>query len=201
MSIIKRHLKGRLASCLQWIRAAAAQPAQVPDSVGSNTCFRGQLEKRSPSSRVRIGDDCLIEGILATEIDSSVITIGNNVFVGGSSIINAVDEVKIDDDVLISYQCIVSDSDHHSMSLRVRRRDTRDWKNGCSHDWSSTPTAAVHICSGAWLGARVIVLKGVTIGEGSVIGAGAVVTRDVPAWSIVAGNPARVIRTIPEDER
>ena len=51
------------------------------------------------------------------------------------------------------------------------------------------------------MGARVIILKGVTIGEGSIVGAGSVVTKDVPDWTIVGGNPAKIIRVIPENER
>lgn len=50
-----------------------------------------------------------------------------------------------------------------------------------------------------WIGARVIILPGVTIGTGSVIGAGAVVTKDIPAYSVVAGNPAKVVRNRIED--
>ena len=54
----------------------------------------------------------------------------------------------------------------------------------------------VHICRNVWLGERVCVLPGVTIGEGSVIGAGSIVTHDIPPFSIAAGAPARVIKTI-----
>ena len=56
----------------------------------------------------------------------------------------------------------------------------------------------VHIGSDCWLGANVVVCPGVTIGEGCVIGAGSVVTRDIPPMSFAAGNPCRVIRTITE---
>lgn len=56
----------------------------------------------------------------------------------------------------------------------------------------------VHIGRGAVLGVNVIVLPGVTIGEGSIIGAGSVVTKDVPPYSIAVGNPARVVKTIDE---
>ena len=55
----------------------------------------------------------------------------------------------------------------------------------------------IKILPDAWLGAGVIVLPGVTIGEGAVIGAGSVVTKDVPPFSISVGNPARVIKTLP----
>ncbi len=51
------------------------------------------------------------------------------------------------------------------------------------------------------IGAKSIIVRGVTIGEGAIVGAGSVVTRDVPPYTIVAGNPARIIREIPEDEQ
>ena len=59
----------------------------------------------------------------------------------------------------------------------------------------------VHIESGAWIGANVTILPGVTIGENAVVAAGAVVTKDVPANSIVGGNPAKVIRMLKNDEK
>jgi acetyltransferase-like isoleucine patch superfamily enzyme len=68
--------------------------------------------------------------------------------------------------------------------------------DGRRHDWSHTEMAPIRICEGAWIGARSIILKGVTIGAGAVVGMGSVVTRDVPARTVVGGNPARVIREI-----
>ncbi|MBR1435568.1 MAG: acyltransferase, partial [Bacteroidales bacterium] len=61
-------------------------------------------------------------------------------------------------------------------------------------DEKNIATAPVRICDDVLLGARVIVLKGVTIGEGSVVGAGSVVTKNIPPHQIWAGNPARFIR-------
>ncbi len=56
------------------------------------------------------------------------------------------------------------------------------------------PERPVSIGNDVWIGARVIILPGVTIGDGCVIGAGAVVTKDVPAYSVCAGNPAKVVK-------
>lgn len=53
------------------------------------------------------------------------------------------------------------------------------------------------ICSNkVWIGFNAIILKGVTIGEGAIVAAGAVVTKDVPAWTVVAGNPAVVVKKL-----
>ena len=59
---------------------------------------------------------------------------------------------------------------------------------------------AITVCDYAWIGNRAMVLKGVTIGRGAVVASGAVVTRDVPELTVVAGNPARPIRTIDAPE-
>ncbi|MDH4236354.1 MAG: hypothetical protein OEV17_03815 [Nitrospira sp.] len=59
----------------------------------------------------------------------------------------------------------------------------------------------VDIHDKAWIGLDAIILKGVTIGEGAIVGAGSVVSKDVPPFTIVAGNPARVVRELGPDER
>ena len=59
----------------------------------------------------------------------------------------------------------------------------------------------VHIGNNVWIGGNSVICPGVTIGDNCVIGAGSVVTKDIPAWSLAAGNPARVIRTITEEDR
>jgi acetyltransferase-like isoleucine patch superfamily enzyme len=173
---------------------------ELLDVCGENSKVDAWIDRQAQGARVEIGRDCSISGTLKLATPSSLIRIADNVFVAGHTLLDCVQSITIGSDVLISYECIIADSDHHNLALSVRLRDNADWKRGY-HDWSTTPTAPVTICRGAWLGARVIVLKGVTIGEGSVIGAGSVVTRSVPPWSVAAGNPARVVRTIAEHER
>ena len=185
---------------LRWLRGRAAAPQRLAEC-GENTRITGTVQIRHEGGRVRVGRDCLIEGRLVAETADARIEIGNNVYVGGGTIVASVARISIGDDVLVSYQCLIADSDNHSIRASIRKNDLADWRDGGRHDWTTTATRPVTIGRGAWLGARVIVLKGVNIGEGAVIGAGSVVTRDVPAWSVAGGNPARVIRTLGADER
>jgi len=120
---------------------------------------------------------------LKTVTYEATITIGQNVGVAGCTI-SAAERIVIEDNVLIGSGCLIADSDFHPIAYEDRE------------DTEKTLNAPVHICEGAFIGARSIVLKGVTIGRGSVIGAGSVVTRDIPPGVIAAGNPARVIRQI-----
>lgn len=161
---------------------------------GGNTLIHGFIDSRGSRCEVRIGSGCAIQGLLVTEHDAAEISIGNNVFVGANTIIDCANRVVIEDDVLISYQCLLMDSNNHSERASERADDLRGVMRGERHAWESVPSAPIHIGKGAWIGARAIVLKGVQIGVGAVVGAGSVVTKDVPAHTVVAGNPARVIR-------
>jgi acetyltransferase-like isoleucine patch superfamily enzyme len=167
--------------------------------LGTNSDVTGAIDKRHHQSSITIGNDCLIEGYLVTETEGSAITIGNNVYVGGSTKLDCVTAIVVEDDVLISYECILADSDNHNFDYRIRKGDLANWKRG-EHDWSKTSSAPIRVCRSAWIGARSIILKGVTVGEGAIVGAASVVTKDVPPFTIVAGNPARVIRQLTEAE-
>ena len=78
------------------------------------------------------------------------------------------------------------------------RATTADGQMQSEQDWQCVPTTIEWRAS---IGSSATILAGVRVGEGAMVGAGAVVTRDVPPWTVVAGNPARVIRTLPESER
>lgn len=165
-------------------------------TIGSNTEITGSIVKdRGPNSRLVIGNDCLIQGHICLETDDAVVEIGDNVFIGPNTSIVCIKSIKIESDILISADCLIQDSDNHSLDFNIRKKDTRDWKNGF-HDWSKHPSIPIQIGHGAWIGAKVIILKGVIIGEKSVVGAGSVVTKSVEPYKVVAGNPALVIKDI-----
>jgi acetyltransferase-like isoleucine patch superfamily enzyme len=158
------------------------------------------------TSRLQLKDNCAInideqsqvEGIICFDRNNAAITIGKRVFMNGSLI--AAQKIEIGDDVLISWGVTVVDHNSHAISFSARSQDVVNWRLG-KKDWTNVKIAPIKISNKVWIGFNSIILKGVTIGEGAIVGAGSVVTKDVPAWTIVAGNPARVIREIPEDER
>jgi acetyltransferase-like isoleucine patch superfamily enzyme len=106
------------------------------------------------------------------------IRIGDRVFVNSGVVVMSVVEVTIGDDVALANEAYVMDTDSHG----VEGRPVKD--------------APVRIGDGTWVGARAIILPGVTIGRRCLIAAGAVVSRDVPDDTLVAGNPARVVREL-----
>ncbi len=141
--------------------------------VGAESIVRCRVDFDSPAGRVAIGDRC---------------------FIGASHLV-AHTSIEIGDDVIISWGVTIVDHDSHSLRWDERSHDVRDWALG-RKDWTKVAIAPVKIEDRVWIGFGASVLKGVTLGSGSVIGARAVVTRDVPPNTVVAGNPARTVRQL-----
>lgn len=116
------------------------------------------------------------------------IVIGNNVNIGEDCHITAINRIKIGDDVLMGKKITISDNSHgissiESMTIAPIKRKL----------FSKGP---VIIESKAWIGDKATILAGVRIGESAIVGANTVVTKDVPAYSVVVGNPAKIIKII-----
>lgn len=159
--------------------------------------------------RLVLGTDSVLDGSLILERDDvGSIRLGDRVHLGGRTKLISIDSIVIEDDVTLAWDCTVYDHDSHPLAWEDRAADTpreiEDWKAGRSpiagKDWSKVRHAPIRICRRAWLGFGVTVLKGVTIGEGAVVGAMSVVTRDVPPYAVVAGNPARIVRMLERPE-
>ena len=159
------------------------------NSLGKNTKAYCLVFKRDKSSVINIGKNSLINGRLVTESKNSKIELGDNVFVGGHTIFDCLQEIKVSDNVLISYECILSDHDSHSVETKKREMDLYRFQNK-KMNWDQVSSKPIFIKKNAWIGMRSIILKGVTVGEGSIVAAGSVVTKDVPDYNLVAGNPA-----------
>jgi acetyltransferase-like isoleucine patch superfamily enzyme len=152
-----------------------------------------------PGCRVKIGSGSIVQCSVRFDRAGALLSVGERTFIGPSLIVIA-QEVIIGDDVLLSWGCTVVDHNSHSARFSERSSDVADWSRG-RKDWSNVAVEGVTIENRAWVGFNVIILKGVTIGEGAIVGAGSVVTRDVPPWTVVGGNPARIIREVSPNER
>jgi acetyltransferase-like isoleucine patch superfamily enzyme len=144
-----------------------------------------------------IGEDGIINAKCNFDKSSALIVIGNRCYIGKSNLI-ASDSITIGDDVIISWGVTIVDHNSHAAEWEYRKRDVFDWHRN-TKDWTGVKQKPVIIGNKVWIGFNAIILKGVTIGEGAIVGAGSVVTKDVPAFTIVAGNPARVIRKIGDE--
>lgn len=148
-----------------------------------------QINQTDPSDRDKITQ---LEGQLLTagkpegtfftppfQIDcANRLFLGNNVFANHGLTVMSLGTITIDDGVMMGPEVALLTVNHQPKNIRVVK------------------TGEIHIKKNAWLGARVSVLPGVTIGENAIVGTGAVVTKDVPDNAIVAGVPAKVIKTL-----
>ncbi len=136
--------------------------------------------------RVSVGDDVYLSGKIGIAggrvYPECRVAIGDRTFIGHLTTIMVAQEVVIGADVLIAGDCMIADYSQHPTDpeLRVARAQP-----------ARETVRPVRIKDKAWLGKRAVILPGVTVGEGAVVGAGTVVTRDVPDRHICVGNPGR----------
>jgi acetyltransferase-like isoleucine patch superfamily enzyme len=169
--------------------AMAAQASYHGVPIGQGCHFFGVVRlRRAGHSRLEIGDRCTFRSgrwsnpvgidrpvMLSTVGGGSTLLIGDDVGLSGT-VIAAAEEIVIGNRVLCGVNVTITDADWHGL-------DPCDRRNGVGN------AAPVHIEDDVFIGMRSLVLKGVTIGHGSVIGAGSVVTASIPPLSVAAGSP------------
>jgi len=172
----------------------------LPDNVRTGRdCF---IERRGSFSRFRsnrdpglvLGDRTHVYVWTAFNIEpSGRVDVGqDSVLVG--AVFMCAERITIGQRVTVSYNVTIADSDFHPIGLKERRIDAV--ANAPFGDKSRRPdvqTAPIDIEDDVWIGIGAIILKGVRIGRGARIGAGSVVTRDVPSGASVVGNPGRLV--------
>ncbi len=153
---------------------------------GARPVVRGRVRCRVGGTAV-VGDRFVAEGMIATinlkVLPGATLTIGDDVYLNGGVSIEATHDIRIGSNVLIAPFASVIDDDSHLL------------QPGSQPD--KGPTV---IGDNVWLGRNVVVLPGVTIGDGSVVGANSVVTKDIPPRCFAAGTPAQVVRKLEMDE-
>jgi acetyltransferase-like isoleucine patch superfamily enzyme len=189
----------------QWLRdglnaiakRSIARRCQLDIAASAKVNFRAF--KSHPPARLSIGEGSIVAAEIVADRDGATVVVGRNTFIGGTRIVCA-ERVEIGDDVLIAWGGTIVDHDSHALIWDQRRHDVSDTMRG-TKDWSHVKIRPVVIRNKAWIGFNVAILRGVTVGEGAVVAACSVVTKDVAPYSVVGGNPARLIKELPDDGR
>lgn len=186
-----------ISTGLSLLGRAALRVAGLELEVDPTASYDPRKVAAQRGCRLRIGAQSLVQGTLSFDKSGAVITIGARSFVNAHLV--AADRIDIGDDVLMAWGSTVADHDSHSPVFALRANDVVRWARG-EKDWSHVAHKPVRIGDKAWIGMHAIILKGVQVGEGAIVGAGSVVTRDVAPWTLVAGNPAKMIRALTDEE-
>lgn len=150
---------------------------------------------------VTIGDNCTCGAdVFCTK--EGKIQIGDNCWIGFGTKIRASKSIVIGNNCAISTEVLIQDNNSHPISKTQRREQYLNYNSRQGIDlWNDETVEQANIIIGddVWIGFRAMILKGVTLGNGSIVAAGAVVTKSVPENCIVAGNPAKVVKEINHD--
>jgi acetyltransferase-like isoleucine patch superfamily enzyme len=152
------------------------------------------------NSKITIGEDTHIRGELLIYPSGGEIKIGNFCYVGENTRIWSKNKIIIKNNVLISHNVNIHDTNSHPINYKERENDYKKIIS-TGHSLNNDDiviSSPILIEENVWIGFNAIILKGVTIGRGSIVAAGSVVTKDIPPFSIVAGSPARIIKRMSE---
>ena len=182
---------------------------KIPNSVSvgensvllPNTSFRFNVNSKNP---IKIGNNCMLNCDFIFESEKGEIEIGDRTFINcGTSLISR-SKIKIGNDVTIAWGCTLYDHNSHSLDWQERQKDLEqqlnDYNNGLdfikNKNWETVKSKPITIEDKVWIGFDCTILNGVTIGEGAIVGAKSVVRKNVEPYTIVAGNPAVVIKKL-----
>jgi acetyltransferase-like isoleucine patch superfamily enzyme len=151
----------------------------------------------SNKENIMIGMNSHIRGELLIQHNNGKIKIGNYCFIGAGSKIWSAKSISIGDNVFISHNVNIMDTNSHEINAELRFQSfKKSLENESDINISEISIKEVVIEKHVWIGFNAIVLRGVTIGEGAIVAAGTIVTKDIPPYTLVAGNPCRVIKKI-----
>lgn len=151
-------------------------------SCGTNLRARNPREFfLGKGAEVHVGNNVLLERKVRFSLgENARVYVGDNTYLADFSNVLAIQEVNIGKNCAISWHVLFMDTSSHPF--------------GYKGEIPSTKVAPILVEDHVWIGCRAVILKGVTIGTGAIVANNAIVTKDVPPGTMVAGNPARVIK-------
>jgi galactoside O-acetyltransferase len=159
-----------------------------------------------PRICLEVGEGSHIFSTFALLRPEATIRIGKRTQLGNSNFVCA-DSIEVGDDVLMAWGVTVMDNDSHALAWEQRANDVvqccEDYRTDPGNfirnkNWDNVGMGPICIGNKSWVGFNVSILKGVTVGEGAIVGAASLVVKDVPPFTVVAGNPARVVKKLEE---
>ena len=152
-------------------------------------------------SLIGIGSHSIVEGELQVFAHGGQIAIGSWCYIGAGSRLWSGAGISVGNRVLISHNVNIFDNRTHPISPVARHQHFKAIVVSGHPKKIDLGGIPVVIEDDAWIAAGAMVLRGIRVGEGAIVAAGAIVTHDVPPFSIVAGNPARLVRELSAEER
>lgn len=184
-------IKHCFATVIQFVYFIPMFKSQVSGSKKRLTLHCG-MPQIIGSLNIELGDDVRMSGITTfcgrfNETRKAKLSIGNNVDVGWQNAFSVGSEIILEDDVRLAGKVFLAGFPGHPLNAKARAEGAPDTQDQIGH---------IIIKQGAWVGTGATILAGVTVGKGAIVAAGSVVTKNVPDYCIVAGNPAKVVKSV-----
>lgn len=151
------------------------------------------INNQRDAAAITLGDNVIADGEFLVFADHGKIEIGSDVFIGEGSRIWSGATIIIGDRVLISHGVSILDSSFHDLSAKKRYQQCQRIFIDRINEVGAIPAKSIRIDDDVWIGYGASILKGVHIGRGAVVAAGAIVTKDVAPFTVVGGPTAQVI--------
>jgi len=165
-----------------------------PQAIVSN---QASVETVAPREHLEVGPFSYIDGVISMLTPEARCSIGEHSFLGSNSRLWVQQRITVGNFVLIAPRVDIFDNDSHPLDAMLRREDTiNHLEFRRAMNWTHVAAADVVIEDDVWIGTKSTIMKGVHLGRGAVVAAASVVTRDVPPFTLVGGNPAREIRRL-----
>jgi len=186
---------------IEWLRATRNAKIRMQHvTVNGNVKFYDEAvvsNEQNDKSKIFVDDGTHVRGLLLIFGYGGQIRIGKNCYIGDHSRIWSGENISIGNNVLISHGVNVMDTNAHEIDYKLRAEGYIGLlKNGTKYLQGRVETSEIIIEDDVWIGFNSIIMKGVKIGRGAIIAAGTVVTKDVPTFAMVGGNPARLLKQL-----